>query len=169
MAVRCDNSVANALQTNPSDLTVIKCLDAAGCLALARHMSANPSAGANTLTRLDIPSNHLDSLPDAFAAVAAAVACNATVTELIVAHNNLGDSGVAKLVSSLEQNSSIKTLDVSRNHICDAGAAAWASAQCSFLTDLDFSHNKLGAAGRRFSRELFGTECDAVDLVCSRE
>ena len=60
------------------------------------------------------------------ASLASALEKNATLQELSLANNNVGDAGAASLASALEKNTTLQTLDLGENSVGAAGTASLA-------------------------------------------
>ncbi|MGE0864111.1 MAG: protein kinase [Vicinamibacterales bacterium] len=103
-----------------------------------------PPAAWSVARRLDLSGHGLD---DQDAAALAATASLATITELILAHNQIGAAGAAALARSPHLRA-LSMLDLSDNRVGSAGAAELAAAAgLPSLATLNLSANGVGARG----------------------
>lgn len=123
-------------------------------LQLEYHRLAAESVGAiatgllesETLTALCL-TNTME--PSGGTRIARALPANATLTELKILYNNIGDDGAAALADGLTSNATLTKLTLWHNLIGDEGAAALANGlkRNATLTKLDLGFNKIGDRG----------------------
>ena len=125
------------------------------------------------LQELDLADNdlyELERMGDADAAVlAVALETNTTLTNLNLAHNNLGFAGAESLATALQTNTTLTNLDLSWNNLGPAGAEFLATAlkTNTTLTNLNLSRNKLGPAGAESLAKALKTNTTLTDLDLS--
>ena len=125
------------------------------------------------LQELDLADNdlyELERMGDADAAVlAVALETNTTLTNLNLAHNNLGFAGAESLATALQTNTTLTNLDLSWNNLGPAGAELLATAlkTNTTLTNLNLSRNKLGPAGAESLAKALKTNTTLTNLDLS--
>ena len=125
------------------------------------------------LQELDLGDNdlyELERICDADAAVlAVALETNTTLTNLNLAHNNLGFAGAQSLATALQTNTTLTNLDLSWNNLGPAGAELLATAlkTNTTLTNLNLSRNKLGPAGAESLAKALETNTTLTNLDLS--
>ena len=125
------------------------------------------------LQELDLADNDLyklESIGDADAAVlAVALETNTTLTNLNLAHNNLGFAGAESLAAALKTNTTLTNLDLSWNNLGPAGAELLATAlkTNTTLTNLNLSRSKLGPAGAESLAKALKTNTTLTNLDLS--
>ena len=125
------------------------------------------------LQELDLADNdlyELERIGDADAAVlAVALETNTTLTNLNLAHNNLGFAGAESLATALQTNTTLTNLDLSWNNLGPAGAELLATAlkTNTTLTNLNLSRNKLGPAGAESLAKALKTNTTLTNLDLS--
>ena len=125
------------------------------------------------LQELDLADNdlyELERMGDADAAVlAVALETNTTLTNLNLAHNNLGFAGAESLATALQTNTTLTNLDLSWNNLGPAGAELLATAlkTNTNLTNLNLSRNKLGPAGAESLAKALKTNTTLTNLDLS--
>ena len=125
------------------------------------------------LQELDLADNNLyelEGIGDADAAVlAVALETNTTLTNLNLAHNNLGFAGAESLAAALKTNTTLTNLDLSWNNLGPAGAELLATAlkTNTTLTNLNLSRSKLGPAGAESLAKALKTNTTLTNLDLS--
>ncbi|CAH3195902.1 unnamed protein product, partial [Porites evermanni] len=157
-------------------LLAVRSEESAVSLILCIANEVNEEKGENVYLlrwKLDLADNDLyklESIGDADAAVlAVALETNTTLTNLNLAHNNLGFAGAESLAAALKTNTTLTNLDLSWNNLGPAGAELLATAlkTNTTLTNLNLSRSKLGPAGAESLAKALKTNTTLTNLDLS--